>query len=47
LRRRLERLGPTYIKLGQILSLREDICRSHHAGLKALASSRDSRSSAN
>lgn len=25
LRRRLERLGPTYIKLGQILSLREDL----------------------
>jgi ubiquinone biosynthesis protein len=25
LRRRLERLGPTYIKLGQILSLREDV----------------------
>ena len=24
-RRRLERLGPTYIKLGQILSLREDL----------------------
>ncbi len=25
LRRRLERLGPTYIKLGQVLSLREDL----------------------
>lgn len=25
LRRRLERLGPTYVKLGQILSLREDL----------------------
>jgi len=29
LRRRLERLGPTYIKLGQILSLREDLLPRH------------------
>lgn len=29
LRRRLERLGPTYIKLGQILSLREDLLPKH------------------
>jgi ubiquinone biosynthesis protein len=29
LRRRLERLGPTYIKLGQILSSREDLLPSH------------------
>ncbi len=28
-RRRLERLGPTYIKLGQILSLREDLLPKH------------------
>jgi ubiquinone biosynthesis protein len=29
LRRRLERLGPTYIKLGQIMSSREDLLPSH------------------
>jgi ubiquinone biosynthesis protein len=28
-RRRLEQLGPTYIKLGQILSLREDLLPTH------------------
>jgi ubiquinone biosynthesis protein len=39
LRRRLERLGPTYIKLGQILSLREDILpRSITQELKHLLS---------
>ncbi|MFI5280962.1 MAG: hypothetical protein ACHQU1_10725, partial [Gemmatimonadales bacterium] len=39
LRRRLERLGPTYIKLGQILSLREDILpRSVTDELKRLLS---------
>ena len=32
LRRRLEILGPTYIKLGQILALREDILPAHHRG---------------
>ena len=38
LRRRLERLGPTYIKLGQILSLREDILpKSITAGTQAPA----------
>jgi ubiquinone biosynthesis protein len=37
LRRRLERLGPTYIKLGQILSLREDLLPRHvTTELKAL-----------
>lgn len=37
LRRRLERLGPTYIKLGQILSLREDLLpKSITAELKHL-----------
>ena len=37
LRRRLERLGPTYIKLGQILSLREDLLPKHvTTELKAL-----------
>jgi ubiquinone biosynthesis protein len=40
LRRRLERLGPTYIKLGQILSLREDILpKSITQELKHLLSS--------
>ncbi len=39
LRRRLERLGPTYVKLGQILSLREDILpRSVTDELKLLLS---------